>query len=96
MSEELSFTKLTGFQRDLLLTISRLENKFSEEEQDLEIKNALEEQYGSVHYGRFFPNLSTLKQRDFVEKNEEGCYTITSRGKRAMKEHKRFYETALV
>ena len=73
---------LTGFQRDLLLVISGLN-----EPKGLDINENLEEYYGSeIRHGRLYPNLDTLVDKGFVEKGKHDLrtnkYTLTDRGTR--------------
>jgi len=75
---------LTGFQRDLLYTISGLEDPHG-----LALKDELEEYYESeVHHGRLYPNLDTLVDKGLVEKRKQdertNIYTITRRGRREL------------
>ncbi|WP_239647675.1 PadR family transcriptional regulator [Natrinema altunense] len=58
---------LSGFQRDALEAIARLERE-DETCYGLAIKRRLEPQYGDVNHGRLYPNLDTLVERGLVEK----------------------------
>ncbi|MDJ1433052.1 helix-turn-helix transcriptional regulator [Halostagnicola sp. A-GB9-2] len=60
---------LSGFQRDCLETIARLERN-DETPYGLEIKRQLEPQHGEVNHGRLYPNLDELVQLELVEKSE--------------------------
>jgi DNA-binding PadR family transcriptional regulator len=73
---------LTGFQRDLLYTITGQDEPYG-----LAIKNELEDYYGSeIHHGRLYPNLDTLAEKGLVEKGQidrrTNYYKITQRGRR--------------
>ncbi|WP_408957281.1 helix-turn-helix transcriptional regulator [Natrinema sp. 74] len=59
---------LTGFQRDALEAIARLERD-NETCYGLAIKRRLEPQHGTVNHGRLYPNLDTLVERGLVEKS---------------------------
>ena len=78
---------LTGFQRDLMTTISRFGDPHG-----LAIKHDLEEYYeGDVHHGRLYPNLDTLVEKGLVDKSERdartNAYTLTRRGRRELRSH---------
>ncbi|WP_082146843.1 helix-turn-helix transcriptional regulator [Halostagnicola sp. A56] len=60
---------LTGFQRDCLESIARLERD-DETPYGLAIKELLEPQHGDVLHGRLYPNLDTLVELGLVEKSE--------------------------
>lgn len=73
---------LTGFQRDLLLVASGLE-----EPHGLAIKNELENYYEKeIQHGRLYPNLDTLVDKGLIEKGQKdrrtNVYTLTQRGRR--------------
>lgn len=73
---------LTGFQRDLLYTISGLDMP-----RGLEIKDELEKFYeGEIHHGRLYPNLDTLVEKGLVDKGtidkRTNSYSLTRRGRR--------------
>jgi DNA-binding PadR family transcriptional regulator len=75
---------LTGFQRDLLVVISGLE-----EPHGLAIKEELEDYYESeVNHGRLYPNLDELVTKGLVEKGEKdrrtNVYHLTQRGEREL------------
>jgi len=59
---------LTGFQRDALEAIARLERD-DETCYGLAIKRRLESQHGEVNHGRLYPNLDALVERGLVEKS---------------------------
>ena len=76
---------ITGFQRDLIYVVARLE-----EPHGLAIKEELEEYYEKeIHHGRLYPNLDTLVDKGLVEKGEKdrrtNVYSITRRGRREIK-----------
>jgi DNA-binding PadR family transcriptional regulator len=75
---------LTGFQRDLLVVITGLD-----EPHGLAIKEELEEYYESeVNHGRLYPNLDELVTKGLVEKGEKdrrtNVYHLTQRGEREL------------
>jgi len=75
---------LTGFQRDLLVVISGLD-----EPHGLAIKEELEDYYESeVNHGRLYPNLDELVEKGLVEKGEKdrrtNVYHLTQRGDREL------------
>lgn len=77
---------LTGFQRDLLITIAGLGNPHG-----LAIKEDLESHYESereIHHGRLYPNLDTLVEKGLVKKgkqdNRTNVYSLTERGQREL------------
>jgi PadR family transcriptional regulator PadR len=68
---------LTGFQRDLLYVVARLD-----EPHGLAIKEELEEYYESeIHHGRLYPNLDTLVDKGQLDQRTN-YYTLTHRGRR--------------
>jgi DNA-binding PadR family transcriptional regulator len=73
---------LTGFQRDLLVVITGMD-----EPNGLEIKDEIENYYEKeIHHGRLYPNLDTIVDKGLVEKGQAdrrtNYYTITRRGQR--------------
>ncbi|MFC7134547.1 MULTISPECIES: PadR family transcriptional regulator [Salinibaculum] len=75
---------LTGFQRDLLVVITGLD-----EPHGLAIKEELEDYYeGEVNHGRLYPNLDELVTKGLVEKGEKdrrtNVYHLTQRGEREL------------
>jgi DNA-binding PadR family transcriptional regulator len=75
---------LTGFQRDLLVVISGLDDPHG-----LAIKDELEQYYeGEVNHGRLYPNLDELVTKGLVEKGEKdrrtNVYYLTQRGEREL------------
>jgi len=75
---------LTAFQRDLLYTITGLN-----EPHGLAIKEELENYYEKeIHHGRLYPNLDTLVEKGLVEKGQRdrrtNYYTLTRRGRREL------------
>lgn len=73
---------LTGFQRDLLYTISGVDEPYG-----LEIKSHLQEYRAEdINHGRLYPNLDTLVEKGLVEKGQRdrrtNFYTMTRRGRR--------------
>ncbi|SER74867.1 PadR family transcriptional regulator [Natrinema salaciae] len=80
---------LTGFQRDTLEAIARLEHD-DETSYGLAIKRHLEPQYGEVNHGRLYSNLDTLVERGLVEKSafdkRTNEYTLTGDGRRLLRQ----------
>ena len=75
---------LTGFQRDLLVVISGLD-----EPHGLAVKEELEDYYeGEVNHGRLYPNLDALVDKGLVEKGtldrRTNVYRLTKRGQREL------------
>ncbi len=65
-----TWTDLTGFKRDLLEAIRRLEND-GETTYGLAIKDELERVYGEeILHGRLYPNLDDLVEAGLIEKSE--------------------------
>jgi DNA-binding PadR family transcriptional regulator len=63
------YYELTGFKRDLLWTILKLQSEPETESYGLALKETLEEKYeGEVHHGRLYPNLDDLVEYGLVEK----------------------------
>jgi DNA-binding PadR family transcriptional regulator len=76
---------LTGFQRDLLYTVNKLEGPSG-----TAIKEELEDYYSDpINHGRLYPNLDTLVEKGLVRKRQKNGrtnnYTLTSRGRREMR-----------
>ncbi|ELY42552.1 helix-turn-helix transcriptional regulator [Natronorubrum sulfidifaciens] len=75
---------LTGFQRDTLEAIARLERD-DETSYGLAIKRRLEPQHGEVNHGRLYTNLDALVERGLVEKSEldkrTNQYVLTDDGR---------------
>ena len=70
---------LTGFQRDLIYTISGTEEPYG-----LAIKEALQEYRDEeINHGRLYPNLDTLVEKGYVEKSAKdrrtNLYTLTEK-----------------
>jgi DNA-binding PadR family transcriptional regulator len=79
---------LTAFQRDLLYTITGLN-----EPHGLAIKEELENYYEKeIHHGRLYPNLDTLVEKGLVEKGQRdrrtNYYTLTRRGRRELEDRR--------
>ena len=75
---------LTGFQRDLLVVITGLD-----EPNGLDVKDELETYYESeVNHGRLYPNLDTLVEKGLVDKGQAdqrtNYYAVSSRGRREL------------
>lgn len=75
---------LTGFQRDVLKAIIRLETDGAVSGQD--IRRALEADDRTINHGRLYPNLDTLVDKGLVEKGQRdrrtNFYSLTRRGRR--------------
>ena len=90
---------LTGFQRDVLYIIARLETPHG-----LAIRDTLGEYYNKeIQHGHLYPNLDTLVDKGLVEKEEEdgrtNSYSLTGQGRRELKARREWeddYITALL
>ncbi|MBV0925030.1 PadR family transcriptional regulator [Halomicroarcula limicola] len=86
IEESTDWTDLTGFQRDLLVAINRIETRDDDSEPyGLGLRAELEELgYDRVNHGRIYPNLDTLVEAELVEKTElddrTNSYTLTGEG----------------
>ena len=65
----ITWTSLTGFQRDLLEAVARLEREGAKS-YGLAIKEELEGQYPEINHGRLYPNLDTLVEYGLLEKGQ--------------------------
>ena len=79
------FADLTGFQRDILVLLASMESP-----KGLEIKERLEEYYSEeINHGRLYPNLNTLCEEGFAEKNSaderSNAYELTPSGVACLK-----------
>ena len=79
---------LTGFQRDLLYTISGVDEPYG-----LAIKASLQEYRAEdVNHGRLYPNLDTLVEKGYVEKSQKdrrtNLYTLTEAAQEAIDERR--------
>jgi len=79
---------LTGFQRDLLIEVSKADEKPC----GLDIKAAMEAHYEKeIHHGRLYPNLDTLVEKGLIRKGKvddrTNWYAVTSRGQRELDSH---------
>ena len=95
------FTKLTGFQRDLLCVIQWLE-KAEEKVSGRQIKKVLEskDHYAKdIHHGRLYPNLDTLVSKGLVEEISRGErvseYYLTKQGERDIKLYSEFVQSSV-
>lgn len=86
MSQDVSdpLTELTGFQRDILVILRKLDNPHG-----LGIKDVLDDQYeGEIHHGRLYPNLDELVEKGLIEKGTKdrrtNSYELSKRGKREL------------
>ncbi|SIS14751.1 helix-turn-helix transcriptional regulator [Natronorubrum thiooxidans] len=78
-----TWSDLTGFQRDCLEAIARLERD-DERCHGLGIKQKLEQQYAAVNHGRLYTNLDAVVEYGLVEKSafdkRTNEYTLTDSG----------------
>ena len=86
---------LTGFQRDLLYTISGTDEPYG-----LAIKESLQEyREEDVNHGRLYPNLDTLVEKGYVEKRQKdkrtNLYTLTEAATEAIDERRTWEESQL-
>ncbi len=93
-----TWTDLTGFKRDCLEAIRRLDND-GETIYGLAIKRELERQYGEeILHGRLYPNLNDLVDADLVEKGEldkrTNSYELTAKGKAMLEQRARLLADA--
>lgn len=78
---------LTGFQRDCLVAINRLDKP-----KGLDIKDLLDHVYDAdeINHGRLYPNLDKLVQMGLVSKTERDGrtneYLLTARGERVLED----------
>ncbi len=79
-----TWADLSGFQRDILEAIRRLE-RADETTYGLAISRELENQHDEVNHGRLYPNLDDLVDVGLVEKGEidrrTNNYTLTPSGR---------------
>ena len=84
-----TWNDLSGFQRDCLEAILRLENA-DETTYGLAISRELERQYDDVNHGRLYPNLDELVDAGFVERGEidrrTNSYDLTPEGRAVLEE----------
>lgn len=79
---------LSGFQRDLLYVIYRLDQPSGQE-----VKDELEIYYEeTVNHGRLYSNLDTLVEKGYIEKGElnrrTNFYEVTQEGTTALSERR--------
>lgn len=89
-----SWTDLTGFQRDMLLAIYQMDQP-----KGLAVRDELERAYGEeVNHGRLYPNLDTLVDYRLVEKGEldrrTNYYEITAGGRALIEETAQVFASA--
>ncbi|GAB3676742.1 helix-turn-helix transcriptional regulator [Halopiger thermotolerans] len=92
-----TWTDLTGFQRDCLEALARLERN-DQKRHGNGIKHELEREYGEVNHGRLYPNLDTLVELDLIEKSSydrrTNEYALTDDGRTLLRERtKRLADT---
>ncbi|MFB6130772.1 MAG: PadR family transcriptional regulator [Salinigranum sp.] len=82
--------QLTGFQRDLLYVLVKLDRPSG---QDV-MAQISEERNEEVNHGRLYPNLDTLVERGLVEKGQidrrTNYYELTEEGRRALEERRQW------
>lgn len=76
---------LTGFQRDILYVVAKLDKPHG-----LQIKDELQVHYDeNIRHGRLYPNLDALVEARLVEKGKKdersNEYRLRSRGKRELR-----------
>lgn len=81
----MSMHDLTGFQRDILYVIAKLDKPHG-----LQIKDELQVHYDeTIRHGRLYPNLDTLVDARLVEKGKKDDrsneYKLRNRGKRELR-----------
>jgi DNA-binding PadR family transcriptional regulator len=84
--------QLTGFQRDLLYVIARLERPSGQR-----IKEAFEESTGiDVNHGRLYPNLDTLVENGLVVQGDldrrTNYYALSEAGEEALVQRREWEE----
>ncbi len=93
-----TWADLTGFKRDCLEAIRRLEND-GETSYGLAIKRELERKYGEeILHGRLYPNLNDLVDAGLVEKgeldNRTNSYDLTAEGMAMLEQRARLLADA--
>ncbi|QCS41299.1 PadR family transcriptional regulator [Natrinema versiforme] len=86
---------LTGFQRDLLYVIAGEEQPSGQD-----VKVEIEKYYSSeINYGRLYPNLETVVNKELVEKGQldsrTNYYDTTGKSKEVMEERQEWEEQYL-
>ncbi|RBI58351.1 hypothetical protein DMJ13_27070 [halophilic archaeon] len=88
---------ITGFKRDLLLTVARLSgsNPYGKV-----VKEKLEDQYGeSINHGRLYQNLDELDEIGFVRKvpidGRTNAYRLTDQGASELRAHRNWEQECL-
>lgn len=89
----------TAFQRHLLLSISRLDQR-DEPVHGLKIRSWLQQFYpNEINPGRLYPNLDTLARRGLVQKSEldprTNRYELTRRGRMELESEQRWTQRCL-
>ena len=89
---------MTGFKRDLLLTVARLSgtNPYGQV-----VKEELEDQYGeSINHGRLYQNLDELDDMGFVRKlpldGRTNAYRLTEQAAAELRAHREWTEDCLL
>ena len=86
---------LTGFQRDLLYTISGVDEPYG-----LAIKESLQTYRAEdVNHGRLYPNLDTLVEKGYVKKSQKdrrtNLYTLTETARERIDERREWEDGQL-
>lgn len=89
---------VTGFKRDLLLTVARLSGTNPNGQA---VKQELQEHYGEpVNHGRLYRNLDELVEAGFVRKlpldGRTNVYRLTSRGDERLRAHREWEDECLL
>ena len=92
LTETMTMFQLTGFQRDLLYVIARLERPSGQR-----IKEEFEEDTGiEVNHGRLYPNLDTLVENGLVVRGDldrrTNYYALSETGEQALVERREWEE----
>lgn len=87
MSENHPPEDLTGFQRDVLAVVRKLDRPHG-----LAIKDEIEAEYSAeIHHGRLYPNMDTLVEKGLVEKGQKdrrtNWYELTNRGEQVLESY---------
>lgn len=87
---------LTGFQRDCLVAIGRMDNP-----KGLAIKRALDTHgYEDINHGRLYPNLDELADKGLISKDRHddrtNAYSLTRRGERELGHYHRWVGSGIL
>jgi len=86
---------LTGFQRDLLYTISGVDEPYG-----LKIKSHLQEYRAEdINHGRLYPNLDTLVEKGYLKKSQKdkrtNLYTLTETAYEAIEQRRAWEDSQM-